>query len=161
MDCRIGRRKCLLDKATAEPVGTDSLEPVFEPSDHSIAYYDWRWEYQQETPAMDKDCLFCKISHGQMGTDFLYENENLVVFRDINPHAPVHLLIVPKRHIRSVNDLTPADNDILAEMITIARQMAKKEKVDISGYKLLFNVEKGGGQVIFHLHLHLMAGWNK
>ena len=51
---------------------------------------------------MEKDCLFCKISHGQMGTDFLYENENLVVFRDINPHAPVHLLIVPKRHIRSV-----------------------------------------------------------
>ena len=110
---------------------------------------------------MEKDCLFCKISHGQMGTDFLFENENLVVFRDINPHAPVHLLIVPKRHIRSVNDLTPADNDILAEMITTARQMAKKEKVDISGYKLLFNVEKGGGQLIFHLHLHLMGGWDK
>jgi histidine triad (HIT) family protein len=96
-----------------------------------------------------------------MGTDFLFENPNLVVFRDINPHAPVHLLIVPKRHIRSVNDLTPADNDILAEMITTAKQMAKKEKIDISGYKLLFNVEKGGGQVIFHLHLHLMGGWDK
>lgn len=110
---------------------------------------------------MDRDCLFCKISHGHMGTDFLFENPNLVVFRDINPHAPVHLLIVPKRHIRSVNDLTPADNDILAEMITTAKQMAKKEKIDISGYKLLFNVEKGGGQVIFHLHLHLMGGWDK
>jgi len=110
---------------------------------------------------MEKDCLFCKISHGQMGTDFLHEDENLVVFRDINPHAPVHLLIVPKRHIRSVNDLTAADNGILAEMITNARQMAKQEKVDVSGYKLLFNVEKGGGQVIFHLHLHLMGGWNK
>ena len=66
---------------------------------------------------MEKDCLFCKISHGQMGTDFLFENDNLVVFRDINPHAPVHLLIVPKRHIRSINDLTESDNDILAEMI--------------------------------------------
>ena len=110
---------------------------------------------------MDRDCLFCKISHGHMETDFLFENPNLVVFRDINPHAPVHLLIVPKRHIRSVNDLTPADNDILAEMITTAKQMAKKEKIDISGYKLLFNVEKGGGQVIFHLHLHLMGGWDK
>jgi len=93
-----------------------------------------------------------------METEFLFENQNLVVFRDINPHAPVHLLIVPKRHIRSVNDLTPADDDILAEMITTARQMAQKEKVDVSGYKLLFNVEKGGGQVIFHLHLHLMGG---
>ena len=110
---------------------------------------------------MEKDCLFCKIAHGQMDTEFLFENENLVVFRDINPHAPVHLLIVPKRHIRSVNDLTPEDNDILAEMIVTAKAMAAKEQVNVSGYKLLFNVEKGGGQVIFHLHLHLMGGWER
>ena len=110
---------------------------------------------------MENDCLFCKIAHGQMDTDFLFENDDLVVFRDINPHAPVHLLIVPKRHIRSINDLTPQDNAILAEMITTAKQMAKEENVDKSGYKLLFNVEKGGGQVIFHLHLHLMGGWEK
>jgi len=108
---------------------------------------------------MENDCLFCKIAHGQMDTEFLFENDNLVVFRDINPHAPVHLLIVPKRHIRSINDLTLQDNAILAEMITTAKQMAKAENVDASGYKLLFNVEKGGGQVIFHLHLHLMGGW--
>ena len=108
---------------------------------------------------MEKDCLFCKIANGRMDTEFLYENERLVVFRDIHPHAPVHLLIVPKRHIRSINDLTLQDNAILAEMITTAKQMAKAENVDASGYKLLFNVEKGGGQVIFHLHLHLMGGW--
>jgi histidine triad (HIT) family protein len=112
-------------------------------------------------PAMEKDCLFCKISHAQMETEFLYENDNLVVFRDIHPHAPVHLLIVPKRHIRGINDITDGDNAILAEMITTAKQMARKENVDASGYKLLFNVEKGGGQVIFHLHLHLMGGWDK
>ena len=110
---------------------------------------------------MENDCLFCKIANGQMGTEFLYENDNLVVFRDINPHAPVHLLIVPRRHIRSVNDLTQGDHDILAEMIMTAKEMAKMENVDASGYKLLFNVEKGGGQVIFHLHLHLMGGWEK
>jgi histidine triad (HIT) family protein len=110
---------------------------------------------------MQKDCLFCKIAHGQMDTEFLFENESLVVFRDINPHAPVHLLIVPKRHIRSINDLTPEDNDILAEMITTAKAMAAKQQVNTSGYKLLFNVEKGGGQVIFHLHLHLMGGWER
>ena len=110
---------------------------------------------------MEKDCLFCKIANGQMGTEFLYENDNLVVFRDINPHAPVHLLIVPRRHIRSINDLVPGDHDILAELIMTAKEMAKKENVDASGYKLLFNVEKGGGQVIFHLHLHLMGGWDK
>jgi histidine triad (HIT) family protein len=110
---------------------------------------------------METDCLFCKIAHGQMNTDFLFENDKLVVFRDINPHAPVHLLIVPKRHIRSINDLTPDDHEILAELIMTAKQMARKEGVNESGYKLLFNVEKGGGQVIFHLHLHLMGGWEK
>ena len=110
---------------------------------------------------MENDCLFCKIAHGQMDTEFLFENENLVVFRDINPHAPVHLLIVPKRHIRSINDLTDQDNEILAELIMTAKEMAKQENVNASGYKLLFNVEKGGGQVIFHLHLHLMGGWKK
>lgn len=110
---------------------------------------------------MENDCLFCKIANGQMDTDFLYENDRLVVFRDINPHAPVHLLIVPKRHIRSVNDLTEDDHAILAEMIMTAGRMARSENVDQSGYKLLFNVEKGGGQVIFHLHLHLMGGWKK
>ena len=110
---------------------------------------------------MENECLFCKIANRQMDTQFLFENENLVVFRDINPHAPVHLLIVPKRHIRSVNDLRNDDNAIVAEMIMIAKQMAREEKVDNSGYKLLFNVEKGGGQVIFHLHLHLIGGWKK
>ena len=75
---------------------------------------------------MEKDCLFCKIAHGQMETEFLYENERLVVFRDINPHAPVHLLIVPKRHIRSINDLVLEDSDILSEMILTAKEMAKK-----------------------------------
>jgi histidine triad (HIT) family protein len=110
---------------------------------------------------MEKDCLFCKIANGQMDTEFLYENDRLVVFRDINPHAPVHLLIVPKRHIRSINDITEKDGSILSEMTMVAQEMAKKENVNLSGYKLLYNVEKGGGQVIFHLHLHLIGGWKK
>jgi histidine triad (HIT) family protein len=109
---------------------------------------------------MENDCLFCKIAEGRMDTEFLHENERLVVFRDINPHAPVHLLIVPRRHIRSINDLAPEDREILAEMILTAKEMARKENIDESGYKLLFNVEKGGGQVIFHLHLHLIGGWH-
>ena len=103
-------------------------------------------------------CLFCKIAKGETDTEFLFENERLVVFRDINPHAPVHLLIVPKRHIRSINDLEPTDDQILAELIQVAKEMAAQEGVAQSGYKLLFNVEKGGGQVIFHLHLHLLGG---
>lgn len=108
---------------------------------------------------MENDCLFCKIASGKMDTEFLFENENLVVFRDIRPQAPTHLLIVPKRHIRSINDIQEEDNAIISEMIQVAKEMAKKEAVSQSGYKLLFNVEKGGGQVIFHLHLHLIGGW--
>jgi histidine triad (HIT) family protein len=107
---------------------------------------------------MEKDCLFCKIAHKQTDTEFLFENENVVAFRDINPHAPVHVLIVPKRHIRSVNDLTEEDRDVVSELFMVAKEVAKQESVNAAGYKLLFNVEKGGGQVIFHLHLHLLAG---
>ncbi len=110
---------------------------------------------------MAQDCLFCNIAHGKTETDFLYEDDNLVVFRDINPHAPVHILLVPKHHIRSVNDLTDDDRAILGDLFMAAKKIAKQEGVDQSGYKLLFNVEKGGGQVIFHLHLHLLAGWKR
>ncbi len=110
---------------------------------------------------MDGDCLFCRIARGETDTRFLLETDTLVAFRDIHPHAPVHLLIVPKRHIRSINDLTDADRGVLADLMMSARDLAKTEGVDQSGYKLLFNVERGGGQVIFHLHLHLMGGWNR
>jgi len=110
-------------------------------------------------PGMEKDCIFCKIVNGKTSTKFLFENDNIVVFKDINPHAPVHLLIVPKKHIRSVNDLTKEDEKIVSETIMTGRDMAKQEGVSESGYKLLFNVERGGGQIIFHLHLHLLGGW--
>ena len=108
---------------------------------------------------MEKGCIFCQIANGQTGTEILYQTDTLVVFKDINPHAPVHLLFVPKKHIRSVNDLTGADQEILSELIMVAKEMALEHGVARSGYKLLYNVEKGGGQVIFHLHLHLLGGW--
>ena len=110
---------------------------------------------------MEKDCIFCKIVNGEIPTEFLYQDDKLVVFRDINPHAPVHILIVPKKHVRSINDLTENDREIISHMIMVGKDMAKKESVNLSGYKLLFNVERGGGQVIFHLHLHLIGGWEK
>ncbi len=109
---------------------------------------------------MEKDCLFCKISHAKTSTEILFENDTLVVFRDINPAAPIHLLIVPKRHIRGVNDLTEADQPILSEMVMVAKEMAAQQGVDKSGYRLFINVERGGGQVIFHLHMHLIGGWH-
>ena len=108
---------------------------------------------------MEKDCLFCKIINGDIPTEFLHKDGNVVVFRDINPQAPVHLLIVPVKHIRSVNDLTDADKPILSEMMMVAKEMAQKEGVSASGYRVFINVEKGGGQLIFHLHMHLFGGW--
>jgi len=110
---------------------------------------------------MEKGCIFCKIVNGEIPTEFLYEDDTLVVFNDINPHAPVHILIVPKKHIRSINDLTENDREIISHMIMVGKDIAQKESVNSSGYKLLFNVERGGGQVIFHLHLHLIGGWEK
>ena len=109
---------------------------------------------------MEKDCLFCQIASGETSTEFLYKNENLVVFKDIHPQAPVHLLIVPKKHIRSVNDLTDDDRGIISELMMAAKKMARESGVSKSGYKVFINVERGGGQLIFHLHMHLIGGWH-
>ena len=109
---------------------------------------------------MESDCLFCKISQGMTDTEILYENDILVVFRDINPAAPIHLLIVPKKHIRSVNELSAADRPILSEMVMVAKEMAAQQGTDKSGYRIFINVERGGGQVIFHLHMHLIGGFH-
>ena len=110
---------------------------------------------------MSTDCLFCKIANKEIPSEFLYEDENYVVFRDIKPAAPVHLLLVPKKHIRSINNLKEEDEKVISGLFMIAKDMAKEQGVNESGYKLLFNVEKGGGQVIFHIHLHLIGGWKK
>ena len=110
---------------------------------------------------MDKDCIFCQIARGQTDTEMLYQSDTLVVFKDINPAAPVHLLFVPKRHIRSINDLAESDRPILSELLMAARDMAGRHGVAESGYRLFINVERGGGQVIFHLHWHLIGGWQK
>lgn len=107
---------------------------------------------------MKDDCLFCKIVKGETDTQFIYEDDVLVVFKDKYPYRPVHLLIVPKKHIRSINDLKEEHRDIIAQMMLKARDIAKQVGVAQDGYKLLFNVERGAGQVIFHLHLHLLSG---
>lgn len=108
---------------------------------------------------MESHCTFCQVLRKEKAADFIYEDDYLAVIRDIRPHAPVHLLIVPKRHIRSVNELTEGDMEVVSQMIFKAKEIARGQGIAESGYKLLFNVERGGGQVIFHLHLHLFGGW--
>ncbi len=106
---------------------------------------------------MTKDCLFCKIINKEIPSDIVFENENVVVFRDIKPKAPIHLLIVPKKHIPTANDLKASDNNLLGELFTTAKEVAKIEGVKDSGYRLSINVGEGGGQEIFHLHIHLLG----
>jgi histidine triad (HIT) family protein len=108
---------------------------------------------------MENNCVFCQIIEGKVKADIVHKDEVVAAFRDRNPHAPVHLLIIPTKHIRSINDLTEGDEGIVSAMIATARHLAGKFSIKTSGYKLVFNVEKGGGQVIFHLHLHLLGGW--
>jgi histidine triad (HIT) family protein len=102
-----------------------------------------------------EDCLFCKIVAGEINNEFLYEDEVCVIFKDINPKAKTHLLIVSKKHIDSIADLEDGDEKIVGHMVLCAKDIAKK--MELSGYNLQFNVGKDGGQEVFHIHLHLMS----
>lgn len=105
------------------------------------------------------DCLFCKISQNEIPSEVVFEDEGVKVFKDIHPQAPVHLLIIPKVHIQSIAHLESDHNEVIAKLIYTAKKVA--EEHGLRDYKLLFNVGRGGGQVIDHLHLHLMGGWDK
>lgn len=103
------------------------------------------------------DCVFCKIAKKEIPSSLLFENKDLIVFKDISPSAPVHYLVVPKEHIQSIAHLEGNHKDILASLIYTAKDEAKK--LGLKGYKLVFNVGREGGQVVDHLHLHLLGGW--
>lgn len=106
------------------------------------------------------DDIFCKIIKGEVPTDFLFEDENLVVFKDINPSAPIHYLIVPRKHIATINSVESQDTELIGLMVLAAKRAAK-ELGTADGYKLVFNVGRGGGQIIDHIHLHLLGGWSR
>lgn len=111
------------------------------------------------TESVASSCVFCRIIRGESPAEFLYKGQDVVIFKDIRPEAPVHLLVVPTRHIRSVNDLSEVDKEILGEMFLRAKQTAQELGIAAKGYRLILNVERGGGQIIFHLHMHLLGGW--
>lgn len=102
-------------------------------------------------------CIFCKISQKEIPAEIIFETDSIVVFKDISPKADVHLLIVPKKHIESISHLLPEDKLMVSDLIFTAKEMAKQQEVQESGYRLQFNVGRGGGQIIDHLHLHLIA----
>jgi histidine triad (HIT) family protein len=104
------------------------------------------------------DCLFCKIIAGQIPGNVVYQDERLVAFKDINPQAPMHVLIVPRRHIVSLNDLVPEDDGLVGEMARRAAALAKDAGHADRGYRTVFNVNADAGQTVFHIHLHVLGG---
>ena len=104
------------------------------------------------------DCLFCKIVQKEIPAEIVTEDDELIVFRDIRPRAPTHLLIVPKKHIATINDTDCQDEQLLGRMILSAKRLAKSEQLSEAGYRLVFNVNRGGGQEVYHIHLHLLGG---
>jgi len=106
---------------------------------------------------MDR-CIFCRIIAGELPSKQLYHDEHLTAFRDIHPVAPTHILIVPNRHIASLNEAAPEDERLLGSMFTLAQQLARQEGVADEGYRLIVNTGGHGGQTVYHLHMHLIGG---
>ena len=106
------------------------------------------------------DCIFCQIVAGKVPSNILYQDEEVIAFPDINPLAPTHLLIIPKRHIPSLAHLSEAELSLIGHMVNVANQLAKKEGIAEKGYRLAINCGEQGGQLVPHLHMHLLGGKN-
>ena len=104
------------------------------------------------------DCIFCKVAAGEIPAETVYEDEQVVAFRDINPVAPTHVLIIPRKHIPTVNDLQPDDAEVVGQLSLAAKKVAAELGVADEGYRLNINTNAGAGQSVFHLHMHLLAG---
>lgn len=110
--------------------------------------------------ATSVDCIFCKIAAGKIDADVVHENDRVIAFRDLNPQAPTHVLIIPRRHVATINDLTENEAGDVGHLFLAAKQVAKMEGLDESGYRVVMNCMEGAGQSVFHIHLHLLGGRN-
>lgn len=104
------------------------------------------------------DCLFCKFVSGEISPDVVYEDDHVLAFRDINPQAPLHVLVVPKRHIATLNDLQATDTELVGRMFIAAKTLAANEGYAESGFRTVMNCNADAGQTVFHIHLHVLAG---
>jgi len=112
----------------------------------------------QKLETMTMDCLFCKIGNGEIPANILHQDDQVVAFRDVNPQAPVHALVIPRRHITTLNDLEAGDGALLGHMMMTAQRLAVKEGIADSGFRLVMNCNREGGQTVWHIHLHLLGG---
>jgi len=107
---------------------------------------------------MKEECVFCRIVAGELPSDMVYQDEAFVAFRDISPQAPKHVLVIPRAHIKSLADLTAAQEGLAGRLLILAKKLAEREGISTSGYRIVINCGSEGGQVVPHLHLHLLGG---
>jgi histidine triad (HIT) family protein len=107
---------------------------------------------------MDSNCLFCRIAAGEIPAEFVRSDQDYVAFRDIHPQAPTHILIIPRKHIPSVDDLSPEDAEIVGKLFLAAKVLSREEGIDGGGYRMVVNAGPDAGQSVFHIHLHLLGG---
>lgn len=103
-------------------------------------------------------CLFCRIAAGEVPADIVFQDEAVIAFRDITPQAPMHVLVIPRRHIASLNDLTVSDDELVGRLVRTAATLAQEHGYGAGGYRTVFNTNADAGQTVFHIHLHLLAG---
>ena len=103
------------------------------------------------------ECLFCNIVNDKIPSEIVFKNEHVLAFRDMNPQAPTHILIIPRKHISTINELETEDAMLVGEILLTARNLAKVENIDQDGFRTVFNCNKDGGQTVFHIHLHLLG----
>lgn len=104
------------------------------------------------------DCIFCKIIKKEIPAKIIYEDDKVIAFEDINPQAPVHLLVVPRKHIPTILDLTSEDNQLIVHILLTANNLAKNKGISVSGFRTVFNCNKDAGQAVYHIHLHILGG---
>lgn len=107
---------------------------------------------------MEKNCIFCKIINKEISSDIVYSDKDVVAFNDINPQAPVHIIIIPRRHIERISDITEQDARVIGRLVFTAKKLAQDKNISDSGYRLVFNCNSDAGQAVFHIHLHLLGG---
>ena len=105
-----------------------------------------------------EDCIFCKIINKEIPASIVFEDEKMIAFNDINPQAPIHILLIPREHFASINDIPEEKNSILSHLLLKARQIAQEKGIAEKGYRIVLNTEKDSGQEVFHIHLHLLGG---
>lgn len=107
---------------------------------------------------MQNDCIFCKIVEGQIPSEKIYEDDQIIAFNDINPAAPVHFLVIPKMHIATLDDVSGEHEHLLGRMLCVASRLAREKGVADDGYRQVINCKRAGGQVVFHIHVHILGG---